>query len=252
VRSHQSTVAGAIVVFRDRTSEQALENAKDEFVSLASHQLRTPATATKQFLAMFLEGYAGKITDQQRLFLQQAYDNNELGINIIEDLLNITRLESDRFKVAKEKIELTDFLKRTVEQHQPYAKRGDQTMRLVLPRKHVYIEADPSLLGMAVDNLVTNALKYSPEKSTITIELTDGQHASIAIKDNGIGIKKEDMKKIFERFTRLEDPQKQHVSGTGIGLYLVKRIIKMMHAKIKLESDYGKGSTFTLEFKTME
>jgi PAS domain S-box-containing protein len=252
VRSHQSTVAGAIIVFRDRTSEQALENAKDEFVSLASHQLRTPATATKQFLAMFLEGYAGKITDQQRLFLQQAYDNNELGINIIEDLLNITRLESNRLKVVKEKIELTDFLKRTAEQHQPYALRGEQIIRLALPRKHVYIEADPSLLGMAVDNLVTNALKYSPEKSTITITLTDGQHASIAVSDNGIGIKKEDIKKIFERFTRLEDPQKQHVSGTGIGLYLVKRIIKMLHAKIKVESDYGKGSTFTLELKTLE
>jgi signal transduction histidine kinase len=107
---------------------------------------------------------------------------------------------------------------------------------------------------MAVDNLVTNALKYSPEKTAITIALTltDGQHAAIAVSDNGIGIKKEDTKKIFDRFTRLEDPQKQHVSGTGIGLYLVKRIIKMLHAKIKVESDYGKGSTFTLELKTLE
>jgi two-component system phosphate regulon sensor histidine kinase PhoR len=252
VRSHQSTVAGAIVVFRDRTSEQALENAKDEFVSLASHQLRTPATATKQFLAMFLEGYAGKVSDQQRMFLQQAYDNNELGINIIEDLLNITRLESDRFKVIKEKIELTDFLKRTAEQHQPYAKRNEQIIHLTLPHKHIYIETDPSLLGMAVDNLVTNALKYSPEKSAITISLTEKPHTAIVVSDSGIGIQKEDMKKIFERFTRLEDPQKQHVSGTGIGLYLVKKIIKMLHAKIKVESDYGKGSTFTLEFKTLE
>jgi len=252
VRSHRGVV-GAIVVFRDRTSEQALENAKDDFVSLASHQLRTPATATKQFLAMFLEGYAGKIDDRQRLFLQQAYDNNELGIEIIEDLLNATRLESNRLKVDKEKIELGEFLKRTAEQHQAYADRGEQIIQVLVPRKHVYIESDVSLLGMAVDNLVTNALKYSTEKSTVTVQLTVADRLiTIAVSDSGIGIKKADIPKIFGRFSRLEDPQKQHVSGTGIGLYLVKRIAQVLHAKIKVTSEYGKGSTFTMEFKAVE
>jgi two-component system phosphate regulon sensor histidine kinase PhoR len=239
------------VVFRDRTSEQALENAKDDFVSLASHQLRTPATATKQFLAMFLEGYAGKIDDRQRMFLQQAYDNNELGIAIIEDLLNATRLESNRLKVVKEKIELTHFLKMTADQHKPLAERNGQTIKVVVPHKHVYIESDDSLLGMAVDNLVTNALKYSPEDSTVTIRLTDGPYVTIEVSDTGIGIQKSDISKIFERFSRLEDPQKQHVSGTGIGLYLVRRIVQVLHAKIKVESIYGKGSTFILKFKSV-
>jgi PAS domain S-box-containing protein len=250
VRSHRDGIAGAIVVFRDRTSEQALENAKDDFVSLASHQLRTPATATKQFLAMFLQGYAGPIDDRQRMFLQQAYDNNELGIAIIEDLLNATRLESNRLKVEKEKIELTHFLKQTAEQHQPLAKRNGQTIKVEAPRKHVYIESDVSLLGMAVDNLVTNALKYSAENSTVTIRLTDGARIAIAVSDTGIGIQKSDIPKIFGRFSRLEDPQKQHVSGTGIGLYLVRRIVQVLHAKIKVESTYGKGSTFVMEFKS--
>jgi PAS domain S-box-containing protein len=249
IKENNGDVAGAISVFSDRTSERALENAKDEFVSLASHQLRTPATVTKQFLAMFLQGYAGQITDKQRLFLQQAYDNNELGINIIEDLLNITRLESNRFKVANEKIELGDFLRKSIEQHEIFATRGKQTLRLKAPTNHIYVDADPSLVGMAVDNLITNALKYSDEGDTVIVRLSSGDRAAIAVIDEGIGIKKEDLPKLFERFTRLEDPQKQYVSGTGIGLYLLKKISKKMHATIHVESDYGKGSTFTIEFK---
>jgi len=252
VKDKNGVTEGAIVVFRDRSDEQALENAKDDFVSLASHQLRTPATATKQFLAMFLQGYAGPIDDKQRLFLQQAYDNNELGINIIEELLDITRLESNKFKLVKEKIDLNHFLQQSAEQHKAYADKGRQRIALVAPKKSVHIEADANLLGMAVDNLVTNALKYSPEGSTVTIRLKGGDQPSIAIEDAGIGIKEEDMQKIFERFTRLEDPQKQHVSGTGIGLYLVQKIASMLHAKITLQSDYGKGSTFTLIFKPTE
>lgn len=249
VKSKTGSVVGAIIVFRDRSSEQALENAKDEFLSLASHQLRTPATATKQFLAMFLQGYAGHIDDKQRLFLQQAYDNNELGINIIEELLNITRLENDTFKVITEKIELTQFLRTSIEQHMAYAKRGKQMLHLEVPSVPVYIEADASLLGMAIDNLITNALKYSDEGDTVTIRLTDGKKIEIAVSDTGIGIKKEDMPKIFERFNRLEDPQKRNVSGTGIGLYLVKKIVKQLHATIRADSEYGKGSTFILTFK---
>lgn len=252
VLNRASTVTGAIVVFRDRSSEQALENAKDDFVSLASHQLRTPATATKQFLAMFLEGYAGEIDDRQRLFLQQAYDNNEIGIQIIEALLNITRLESNKFEVMKEKIELNDFLEQSVAQHDVLARKSGQSVKLVAPAKHIFIEADTNLLTMAVDNLITNALKYSHDGDTVTVRLSDGHQAKVAIVDHGIGIKHEDIPKLFRRFSRLQDPQKEYVGGTGIGLYVVKQIAQKLHATIKVESVYGKGSTFELVFKATE
>jgi PAS domain S-box-containing protein len=251
IKDKSGTVTGAIVVFRDRSSEQALENAKDEFVSLASHQLRTPATATKQFLAMFLQGYAGKINSQQRIFLEQAYDNNELGINIIENLLNVTRLESDKLKLNNERIDLNQFLRTAVVQHDSLASKSNQKIHLIIPTKTVFIKADVSLLEMAIDNLITNALKYSGEKSIVTVRLSAGDHPTVSVKDTGIGINKEDLHKIFERFTRLEDHQKQHVSGTGIGLYLVKKITQQLHATIKVESEYGKGSTFILTFKAV-
>jgi len=252
VHAKDGPVIGAIVVFRDRSSEQALETAKDDFVSLASHQLRTPATATKQFLAMFLQGYAGHIDDKQRFFLQQAYDNNEIGIKIVEDLLNITRFESDKLKLVKERIELGTFLDQSVSQHKALAEQGKQEIQIISPKKRIFIETDINLLSMAVDNLITNALKYSNQGNTITIKLSDGGHPAIAVHDEGIGMREEDIPKIFGRFTRLEDPRKEYVSGTGIGLYLVKKIVKKMHATIKVESEYGKGSTFTLIFKEVE
>jgi PAS domain S-box-containing protein len=252
VLNRVGTLTGAIIMFRDRSSEQALENAKDDFVSLASHQLRTPATATKQFLAMFLQGYAGDIDDRQRLFLQQAYDNNEIGIQIIEALLNITRLESNKFKPMKEKIDLNEFLQSAVTQHDVLAKKNNQTVKLVAPAKHIFIEADVNLLTMAVDNLITNALKYSHDDSAVTVHLSDGHRATIAVSDHGIGIKEEDIPKLFMRFSRLQDPQAEYVVGTGIGLYLVKQIAHKLHATIKVESVYGKGSTFTLTFNPME
>ncbi len=253
IKNKSGSVVGAIVVFRDRSHEQELETAKDEFVSLASHQLRTPATATKQFLAMFLQGYAGNIDDRQRFFLQEAYDNNEQGIHIIEDLLNITRLESNTLKVVKEKIELGQFLKTNVQQHEVFARKSKQNIHLITPSKPIEMETEVSLLEMAVDNLITNALKYSDEGDDITVRLTAGDdRIAIAVEDSGIGMKEEDIPKLFQRFTRLDDPQKQYVSGTGIGLYLVKKIVKRLRGTIKVESEYGKGSTFTLEFKPSE
>ena len=252
VLNRLDSVTGAIVVFRDRSSEQALDNAKDDFVSLASHQLRTPATATKQFLAMFLQGYAGTIDDRQRLFLQQAYDNNEIGIQIIEALLNITRLESNKFKPMNEKIDLNDFLQNAATQHNALAQRNKQSVRLIAPATHIFVEADVNLLTMAVDNLITNALKYSHDGDVVTIHLSDGHRAAIAVRDQGIGIKQEDIGKLFKRFSRLQDPQTEYVSGTGIGLYLVKQIAHKLHARIKVESVYGKGSTFTLIFNPVE
>jgi len=252
IRDITGLVVGAIIVFRDRSSEQALENAKDEFVSLVSHQLRTPATATKQFLAMFLQGYGGHLDKRQRRFMQEAYDNNELGLNIIEDLLNITRLESNKLRVVKEKIEVAEFLRSAIKEHEAFATRSEQRIRLVAPTKPIYIETEVNLLDMAVDNLITNALKYSNAGQTVTVRLTDGKEVRIAVSDNGIGIKNEDIPKIFERFIRLEDPQKQYISGSGIGLYLVKKIAKRLHATIRVESEYGKGSTFTLTLKPLE
>lgn len=253
VKTTQGDVVGAIIVFRDRTAEQALESAKDEFVALASHQLRTPATATKQFLAMFLQGYAGDITERQRMFLQEAYDNNELGLNIIEELLNIARLESNQIKIEKQHVNASELLQKEAEQHSALAAKNKQTIILDIPKTTITIFADPSMLSMVLDNLITNALKYTLEGGTIGLRLEKkGHKVIIAVSDTGIGIKKADIPKIFGRFSRLEDPHKQHVSGTGIGLYLVKKIVDMHRAKIKVESEYGKGTTFTVEFNEIQ
>jgi len=248
-KDRKGMVTAAIITFRDRTQEQALENAKDEFVALASHQLRTPATATKQFLAMFLQGYAGDITETQRKYLQEAYDNNELGINIIEELLNIARIESNQVKITKEQIDASQLVQRTADSHTSLAAKNNQTIVVKLPKEPVFLYGDISMVSMILDNLTTNAIKYTLEGGTITLALEKtGSHVRIHVSDTGIGMQKKDIPKIFGRFSRLEDPSKQHVSGTGIGLYLVQKIVDMHHAKINVQSVYGKGSTFTIDF----
>jgi two-component system phosphate regulon sensor histidine kinase PhoR len=249
VKDHRGVVRAAIVVFRDRSQEQALENAKDDFASLASHQLRTPATATKQFLAMFLQGYAGTITDRQRLFLQEAYDNNELEINIIEELLNITRLESNQIKLNIEHIDAVAIVQKAAESHRKLAEKSQHKLVVHTPSSPVLVSADVSMLHMVLDNLLTNAIKYTLPGGAVTLELEQKDtHVIIRISDTGIGIKPADLSRIFGRFSRLEDPSIRHVSGTGIGLYLVHKIVDMHHATIEVSSVYGKGSTFTIDF----
>jgi two-component system, OmpR family, phosphate regulon sensor histidine kinase PhoR len=235
---------GAIEVFRDITEEQELENAKDEFISIASHQLRTPATVVKQHVGMMLEGYFGDLPTEHRSILQTAYDYNNQQLTIINDLLKVAQLDANKIKMVRKKIDIIKLVEDVAESQDPeYAKKG---MKIVLksPKEPLFSRVDPLHIRMVTENLLDNARKYSPDNSKVTIHIkdTDGD-IHIDVKDEGIGIDKKDLPRLFQKFSRVSNPH-SNISGTGLGLYWAYKLIQMHNGNISVSSRFGRGTTF--------
>ncbi len=239
-------VVGSSIVARDITKEVEADRAKTEFVSLASHQLQTPATAVKQFLGLVLENYAGELNKEQRDFISKAnYYNNE-QITIVRDLLEVARAESDILQLKDSKIDIAKLIKEVIEEQKSNIKFKKQILKLDL--KESIIFSDENKLKMCIANLINNSNKYAKEGSTIWVENhkdKDGKNI-ITIKDNGKGIKPEDLDKLFKKFARLDD-NTQDIPGTGLGLYLNKKILELLGGEIYVESEYNKGATFIIK-----
>jgi PAS domain S-box-containing protein len=232
---------------RDITENKLLENAKNDFVAVTSHQLRTPATIVKQYTTMLAEGYAGDMTDRQKDFLKTIYESNERQIAIINDLLNIARIDSGNFHMTLARTDLVAMLKQIKNEHAGKYKAKHQ--RLVFRPKYekvfCYIDADQ--MKMAIENLLDNAHKYTPARKTVRMELKRRRSGiSLMIIDQGIGVPAKDAGKIFDMFSRIDNPAVLQEEGTGIGLYWAKKIITMHKGSIDVESEHAKGTTFTI------
>jgi signal transduction histidine kinase len=233
---------------RDITSERALEQAKGDFVSLASHQLRTPATGVKVLLGLLAEGYAGKLSRAQRDLLTQAYDANERQLRIANDLLNVARLEAGRLKLRPKNLDLGKWLKDVLTEHESLIAGRQQKLIYNLPETTVMLQVDQDRLYMVVDNLISNASKYTPPGGTITVTVTDHKSkVQIVVSDTGIGIAKGQLSKIFQKFTRLDNRLSTEVDGSGLGLYLTKSVVDLHKGRITVKSKPGEGSAFTVD-----
>ncbi len=233
----------AISIDNSKLFEQvkALSDKKDEFIALASHELRTPLTTINGYLQML-----GKMKKDQmsELFLNKSlYQVRKLN-TLVEDLLNMSRIEAGKLNFNTEDFDLCPFLKDLTETFAYTSK----THKLIcsVPNQPIMIHADRQRIEQAVNNLLSNAVKYSPkaDKVYVSLKVTDGVEAEISIKDEGIGMTREQQKKLFSRFYRAEN--QKGISGLGLGLYLTKQIIDRHQGSINLISDAGKGSEFTI------
>lgn len=238
---------GAIEVFRDISEEVELDNSKDEFISIASHQLRTPATIVKQYLGMILEGYSGKLSNAQTEMLRIAYENNELQIETINDLLKVAQADANQLTIVREKTDIAKLLGEVVrEQRHKYAKKK-LGLELLTDKRSVAALVDPLHLRMVFDNLLDNAYKYSHENKSVTVKLfVKSGLAIIKIKDQGVGIDKKDMSKLFQKFTRISNPL-SYVGGTGLGLYWAQKLVYLHNGKLTATSKPEIGTTFTVK-----
>lgn len=237
---------GAIEVFRDVTQEVALDNAKDEFIALASHQLRTPATGVKQYLGMLLQGYVGELTPEQTMMLKHAYTANERQLSIITDLLRVARVDAGEIKLKRKPIRIGFLIEEIIAEHKSSLKERRQTVSYQQDSDFL-LNVDPNYMRMAIENIVDNASKYSPEDTTITIKTKSNlKYVSISIEDEGMGIAAEDIDSIFDKFFRLTHESSAEISGTGLGLYWVKEIIDLHGGSIKVESKPQVGTRFTI------
>jgi len=224
-----------------------LNRSKDEFIAVASHQLRTPATAVKQYLGVLMGGYAGDMSQEQTIIIKRAYTTNERQIKIVDDILRIAQLDLDKVELHKEMVDVRPLVEHCSQDLKLTAKNRDQTITLQLPDRPIQVLCDPTFTAMAIGNLLENASKYSDHNTTIQVSVAQVSHkVEIAITDEGVGIDKQEQKKLFKKFSRIDNPLSLEVGGTGLGLYWAKAIITMHHGDITVISKKGVGSTFTV------
>jgi signal transduction histidine kinase len=241
-------IIGAVVTFRDITREKEIDEAKTEFVSLASHQLRTPLTSINWYIEMLLSGDTGPLNEEQKSFLQEVYKGSNRLIQIVNEFLNVSRLESGRLKIQPKPLDLVAFTADIIKEVEPLAKARNCTVVFNMPTEKIpAIPLDGILMRQVVHNLLTNALRYSPEgKCTVTVDIKKGQARDfvLSVKDDGIGIPKDVQSRIFEKFFRTENAIHAVTEGSGIGLYISKMIVEASGCKIWFNSEENKGTTF--------
>jgi PAS domain S-box-containing protein len=239
---------GAIEVFRDITEELEVDRMKSEFISLASHQLRTPATAVKTYIGMLMDGFGGELSKDQMKLAKTAYESNDRQLSIINDLLFIANTESRSLKLKKERTNLCSLVMEVIEQQLDVIKKRGQQLDVSLPDQGVHHEVDPSLFKIVIDNLLSNASKYTSEGGKLELELArQNQCVELSVSDTGVGIDAGDLDKLFKKFTRIDNPLSTQVGGSGIGLYLLKQIVDLHRGDIVVESEKDSGTTFTVK-----
>lgn len=224
-----------------------LNRAKSDFVSLASHQLRTPATGVKQYLGILLEGMAGVLDPSQKKFIENAYASNERQLKIIDDLLTTASFDAGTVKLHFNEFDMRKLLKDIIdEQHGTFKKRSQKVIFSV-SNSQIPIRADRDNLRMALENIIENAGKYSGKGKRVVINAKQEKNQVIVcVSDEGVGISKENIAKVFDKFTRVINPLSASVGGSGLGLYWANNIVKLHGGHISITSKPRKGSTFRI------
>jgi two-component system, OmpR family, sensor histidine kinase VicK len=255
---------GAVVIFRDVTSQKQQEKSKAEFVSTASHEMRTPIAAVEGYISLALNSNVCKIDDKARDFLLKAYGSTQHLGQLFSDLLTTSKAEDGRLENRPQTIEISEYLGTIVNDLKFVATKKGLTVdfvlgtpngageRMSLGKKPVvrpayYVYADTERLREVITNLFDNAVKYTPSGS-IKIGVT-GNHefVQIFVQDTGLGIPKEDLPHLFQKFYRVDSTATREIGGTGLGLFLCKRIVDLYNGRIWADSTLGKGTTFYID-----
>jgi PAS domain S-box-containing protein len=237
---------------RDVTAERAAERLKDEFFQLVSHELRTPLTSIVGYAELLAEIEAENLSPEGRRFVEVIDRNSKRELNLVGDLLMLTRITAGTFEIELGEADLGEIARATAEAMGPDAAHAGVEVALDLDRAPV-IAGDPHRLRQVVENLVSNAIKFTPRGGSVTIKATaDGELAEIAVADTGIGIPPEDRGRLFERMYRAPEAERRHIQGTGLGLTIVKAIVDAHGGTITVDSDVDEGATFRVKLPVAE
>src|SRR3989344_8890030 len=229
------------------TGERAsIKSIQSDFVTIASHQLRTPLSAIKWYAEILLSGRQGALNKKQTDHLQEIYRSNERAINLVNDLLDVSRIQEGQIHLEVRPIRIEKVIEEVVDNYNTLIKSSKvnvdfQIVNGPLPE----VEADQDKIKRVVMNLLSNAIKYTPAGGRIQMILEKSKHyITVSVVDSGVGIPKEDESKIFEKFFRSQNVIKLAPDGTGLGLYIAKSLVEAMGGKIGFDSEEGKGTTF--------
>lgn len=250
----EEEISGAVIIFRDITEEKEIDQAKSEFVSMASHQLRTPLSIINWYTEMLLSGYAGDIQSRQKEFLEEIYRASQRMVELIDALLNVSRIELGTFIVQPVRLYAPDIVESVINELALPIQTKHLTVEKDFSSGIPLIQADPKLLQIVLQNIIINAIRFTPEygKICVTVSLNRDTAGSreplqdgniiISVSDTGRGIPRHQWQNIFKKLFRADNVR--DIDGTGLGLYIVKLILSHTGGLIWFESQEDKGSTF--------
>lgn len=247
IKNYKGKIIGCIIIFKDVTFKREAERMRTDFISIVSHQLRTPLSAMKWFLEILLDGDVGKLKKEQTDVIKEIHESNKSMIDFVNQMLNVSRIESHRLAINIEKIKLCDTISELLKEIKPFFKEKKQRLSYsCIADKKLEINTDKNLLRNVLSSVLLNASRYTPQKGNIDLEVSrfDKNFVLFKVKDNGIGIPDDEKVKIFRKFARASNAIRYEANGTGLGLYIVKSIINMVCGKIWFESAENKGTTF--------
>ena len=246
-----STGTGYVKVIRDITAQKELAESKSTFITTAAHKLRTPLSQTKWALGIFLEGDLGRLNKKQTALFEKVQKNNDTMIRLVNDLLNTAHLEEGRFGLNPAQMDLGALLSDLVGELTPIAKQHNNAIKLSIG-DIPHIMADSDRLREALENVINNAIAYTPKGGMVSIEATaDDANVTVVVRDTGIGIAKEDLTHIFDKFYRGSKAKQLREEGSGLGLFIVKSVIEGHGGSVDISSEHGKGTTVTLHIPTI-
>lgn len=245
LKDQNGSVIGCVVVFSDVTKERAVDKAKSEFVSLASHQLKTPLSTINWYIEMILDGDAGKLNKEQEEFVLEVYKSNQRMVGLVNALLNVSRIELGTLSVEPKPTNLADLAKDVVDELEPRINQKKQHLTTSYEENLPKVNIDPKLMRIVFQNLLSNAVKYTPDKGKINLSLSkDKSGLLLKVRDTGYGITKNQQSRIFTKLFRADNIKERETDGTGLGLYIVKSVIDECGGRVWFESVENKGTTF--------
>ncbi len=255
VEDSSNRLIGYMKILHDVTREKEIDAMKSEFIAIAAHQLRTPLTAIKWTIKMVLDGDAGEINQEQKDMLEKGYKSNERIIRLINDLLNVSRIEEGKFGLVFKKDSFSYLLDEAVKVEENLLAMRNITLTIKSPKDLPEVYMDKSKMGIVLANVLDNAVKYTPEFGKIEVSVfvsSSRNKIKLSVKDNGVGIPKDEQKRIFSKFFRGSNVMRMQTEGTGLGLFIMKNIVEKHKGKIKIKSEEGKGTEVIIELPIEE
>jgi PAS domain S-box-containing protein len=242
LRDSSGKIIGRIFLFHDVSREREIDRMKSEFISIASHELRTPMTSIKGSVDLILSGFAGDITADTQELLEIAQKSCDRLIRLINDILDLSKIEAGQVKLNLTRLDMTDVVERSVRGVKQLADQADVTLRIDKPAEMPQVEVDKDRMEQVVTNLLSNAIKFAPTHSTVRVEMSvaDGW-LQCSVIDQGCGIAEKDLPKVFGKFQQVGEKRK---GGTGLGLAITQALVQEHHGRIWVESEVNVGTRF--------
>ncbi len=253
VLSEEGECLGAVVNLVDITAMKVLDRLKSEFVAKVSHELRSPLSTIHEQLALVLKDMVEKESSRDQYLLSRAKEKTQGMISLIGDLLDLSRIEAGNVCIECKQVKLNELLKGIVDFMETRASGKNQRLKLVLPDEPIpEISADPRALESVFGNLIANAINYTPDGGVIEVKISlvpdklNPEKIQIDVSDNGFGIEAKDIENIFKRFYRVKNDKTRFITGTGLGLPIVKGLLDELGGSIQVQSEPSRGTTFTV------